>query len=193
MPAEVDMEILEHLRQRRTVRSFKPEPIPRTTLDAVLEAAMWAPSHGNAQPWDFVVIGPESRAKLLGMFRVKATELLADPDLPPPRRAAITSLMADFGGAPFMVAVVSRPPTEDLEKVENPLSAATAVQNMVLAAWERGVGAVWLSFGVAPPVRPILGVGEGATVVALLAMGFPAEVPPAPPRDDVADHLRSVP
>jgi nitroreductase len=187
------MEILDHLKQRRTVRSFKPDPIPQETMDAVLGAAMWAPSHANAQPWDFVLIGPEARARLLGMFRAKAEELLADPDLPPPKRKAVTTLMEDFGGAPVLVAVVSRPPADDLEKLENPLSTATAVQNMMLAAWDAGVGTVWLSFGAAPPVRPILGIEEGASVVALLAMGLPAEVPPAPPRDDVADHVREVP
>lgn len=187
------MEILEHLRQRRTVRNFKPDPIPHDVLDTVFEAAMWAPSHANAQPWDFVVVGPKARAQLRTMFRAKAEELLADPDLPPKKRQNITVLKEDFGGAPFMVAVLSRPPIEDLETIENPLSAAAAVQNMVLAAWDSGVGAVWLSFGIAPPVRQILDIREDETVVALLAMGFPAEVPPAPPRDAVADHLREVP
>jgi nitroreductase len=187
------MNMLDHLKQRRTVRRFKPDAIPQETLDTIFEAAMWAPSHGNAQPWEFVVVGPQARAKMLTMFRAKADELLAEPDLPEPKRTNITILKEDFGGAPFMVAVVARPAADDLEKVENPLSVAVAVQNMCLAAWDEGVGAVWLSFGVAPPVRGVLGIGEGETVVALLAMGFPAEVPPAPPRDPHADHLRQVP
>jgi len=187
------MNILDHLKQRRTVRQFKTDAIPQKTLDVVFEAAMWAPSHGNAQPWEFVVVGPQARARLLEMFRAKADELLADPDLPPPKRHGITVLKEDFGGAPFMVAVVCRPPADDLERVENPMGAAVAVQNMCLAAWDEGVGAVWLSFGVAPPVRPVLGLKEGETVVALLAMGFPSEVPQAPPRDPYSDHLREVP
>ena len=187
------MEMLGHLKQRRTVRQFKADAIPQETLDVVFEAAMWAPSHGNAQPWEFVVVGPEARARLLELFRSKADELLADPDLTDPKRKNITILKEDFGGAPFMVAVICRPPVDDLEKVENPLSAAIAVQNMMLAAWDEGIGAVWLSFGVAPPVRGVLGVREGETVVALLAMGFPADVPQAPPRDASADHIREVP
>jgi nitroreductase len=187
------MNILDHLKQRRTVRQFKPDPIPQETLDVVFEAAMWAPSHGNAQPWEFVVVGPEARARLLKLFRAKADELLADPDLPAPRRNAITILKENFGGAPLMVAVISRPPGDDLERVENPLSTAIAAQNMCLAAWDEGVGAVWLSFGVAPPVRGVLGVKEGETVVALLAMGFPADVPQAPPREAYSDHIREVP
>ncbi len=187
------MHILEHLKRRRTVRSFRPDAIPQATLDVLFEAAMWAPSHGNAQPWEFVVVGPEARAHLLSMFRAKADELLADPDLPEPRRRAITALKEDFGGAPLLVAVVSRAPADDLEKLENPLSTATAVQNLCLAAWDEGIGAVWLSFGAAPPVRGVLQIREGETVVALLAVGFPAEVPTAPPRDAVTDHLREVP
>jgi nitroreductase len=187
------MNILDHLKQRRTVRQFKPDAIPGETLDIVFEAAMWAPSHGNAQPWEFVVVGREARARLLALFRAKADELLADPDLPAPKRNSITILKEDFGGAPFMVAVVCRPPADDLERVENPLSAAVAVQNMCLAAWDEGVGAVWLSFGMAPPVRGVLGVKDGETVVALLAMGYPADVPKAPPREAFAAHLREVP
>lgn len=187
------METLEALRGRRTVRTFKADPIPKSVTDTILEAGMWAPSHGNTQPWEFVIVGREARAKLLALLQAKAQELLADPDLPEPRRRAVLALREDFGGAPFMVAVVSRKPVEDLDKLEYPLSTATAVQNMCLAAWDSGIGCVWLSLGAAPPARPILGVQEGQSVVALLAMGYPKEIPPAPPREDHAAHTRQVP
>jgi len=187
------VEIPDHLKQRRTVRKFKADPIPAQVLDAILEAAMWAPSHANLQPWEFVVVGPQARARLLDLFRAKADELLADPGLPPPKRAGIAALREDFGGAPFMVAVVSRPPAEDLQRIENPLSAAAAVQNLCLAAWDLGVGSVWLSVGASPPARSILGIREGESVVALLAMGYPAEIPPAPPREPYQAHLREIP
>ena len=187
------METLEALRGRRTVRNFKPDQIPQDVLVTIFEAAMWAPSHANAQPWEFVVVGPRARARLLALLQAKAEELLADPDLPEPKRRSLLSLREDFGGAPFMVAVVSRSPNEDLERLENPLSTATAVQSMCLAAWDAGIGSVWLSVGAAPPARPILGIEEGASVVALLAMGYPEEIPPAPPRDPYTSHLREVP
>jgi nitroreductase len=187
------METLEALRGRRTVRKFKPDSIPKEVLDTIFEAAMWAPSHANAQPWEFVIVGPQARARLLKLLQAKADELLADPNLPDPKRRSLLSLRENFGGAPFMVAVVSRPPAEDLERLENPLSTAAAVQNMCLAAWDAGIGSVWLSVGAAPPARPILGIEEGASVVALLAMGYPEEVPPAPPRDAHTSHVREVP
>jgi len=187
------MEMLEHIKARRTVRTFKPDGIPQQVQKVIFEAAMWAPSHANAQPWDFVVVGPETRGRLLAMFQKKAEELLAEPDLPAKKRKNIEALRKDFGGAPFMVAVLSRPGEEPLQKLENPLSTATAVQNMCLAAWEQGVGSVWLSLGAAPPARAILEVPEGASVVALLAFGYPAETPPAPPREEYTSHLRELP
>lgn len=187
------MEMLEHIKARRTIRKFKADPLPQDVLDQIYEAAMWAPSHGNAQPWDFAVIGPETRQKLLGLFKGKAKELLADPDIPPMKRKNIETLTDDFGGAPYMVAIVSRPGEDPLSKLENPLSAAVAAQNMSLAAWDKGVGSVWLSVGAAPPARPLFDVPEGASVVALLALGYPADVPPAPPREDYKARLRELP
>jgi nitroreductase len=187
------MEILECIKARRTIRRFKSDPIPPTVLDAIFEAAMWAPSPANAQPWDFFVVGRQARGKILTLLQAKAKELLADPDLPEPKRRAVEALAADFGGAPYMVAVVSRPGAEPMEKIEYPLSAAAAVQNLCLAAWAHGIGSIWLSVGAAPPVKPILGVEEGASVVALLALGSPEAVPPAPSREDYRTHVKEVP
>jgi nitroreductase len=56
--------------------------------------------------------------------------------------------------------------------------------NMQLAAWDKGIGSVWLTVGSVPPAAPVLQVKEDHTVVALLAFGYPKETPPAPPRED---------
>jgi len=187
------MEIIENIKARRTIRRFKPDPVPPPVLDAIFEAAMWAPSPANMQPWDFYVVGPQARAKILALFKVKGAEFLSDPETPEPKRKAIEALMADFGGAPYMVAVVCRPDSEPMLQHENTLSVATAVQNMCLAAWAHDIGSIWLSVGAAPPVKPILGVEEGASVVALLALGYPEAIPPAPPREDYRTHVKEVP
>jgi nitroreductase len=187
------MEAMELIKSRRTIRNFKPDPVPQEVLDQVFEAGTWAPSHGNAQPWEFVVVGPDARARLLGMLQMKVDQMLAEPDVPEPRRQNLLSLRDDFGGAPYMVAVVARPPEDDLQKLENLTTVGAAVQNMCLAAWDQGVGAVWLSVGSAPPARSILQVEEGATVVALLAMGYPESVPEAPPREPASSRTREIP
>lgn len=179
------MDATEAIKGRRTIRKFKTDPIAPEVLDEIFEAAMWAPSHGNAQPWEFVV-------RLLEMVQKKVDEMLAEPNLPEPKRKGLLSLRNDFGGAPYMVAVISNAPAEPLEGVENPAATSAAVQNMCLAAWARGVGAVWLSVGAAPPSRSILHVPEGAQIVAVLALGYPDLVPPPPPRADFRARVREV-
>ena len=186
------MEILELIKARRTIRRFKSDPIPPSVMDDIYEAAMWAPSPANSQPWDFYVVGLQARGKILTMLQAKVKEFLAIPDLPEPRRKALESLAADFGGAPYMVAVVSRAGSEPMEQIEYPLSAAAAVQNLSLTAWAHGIGSIWLSVGAAPPVKSILGVEEGASVVALLALGYPEVVPPALPREDYRTRIKEV-
>jgi len=53
------MEIIDAIRSRRSIRSFKPDPVPRETLEELLDICRWAPSGGNVQPWHFAVLGGE--------------------------------------------------------------------------------------------------------------------------------------
>jgi nitroreductase len=187
------VEVIEAISKRRTIRSFKPEPVSQEVLDEILEAATWAPSHRNTQPWEFAVLGPESRRKLLAILQKKIDERLATHEVTEPARQGLLSLRDDFGGAPHMIAVTTRPPEEEADRFEFPLSAAMAIQNMALAAWARGVGVVWLSIGAAPPARQILGVAEGFTGVAVVALGYPKVTPPAPPREPFSSRMRELP
>ena len=58
------MEIIEAIRSRRSIRSFKPDPVPRQVLEELLDACRWAPSGGNAQPWHFAVLGGKEMARV---------------------------------------------------------------------------------------------------------------------------------
>jgi nitroreductase len=187
------MDVLEAIRNRRSVRSFKPANLPEELLHEILEAGTWAPSHRNTQPWDFVRVGPQARAKLLKMFQAKIDEILATQEVSEPAKKGMLSLKEDFGGAPCLLAVTSRPPEQEVDRFEFPLSAAMAIQNMWLAAWSKGVGMIWLTVGSAPPARGILEIPEGHTGIALLALGYPKMVSPPPPRNPVRDRLRQVP
>ena len=58
------MEVIEAIRNRRSIRSFRPEPVPRQVLEDLLDACRWAPSGGNVQPWYFAVLGGEVMDKV---------------------------------------------------------------------------------------------------------------------------------
>ncbi len=60
----MEMDILDAIRERRSIRCYKPDPVPQELLKQVLEVAKWAPSGGNIQPWEIVVMGGEPFEKL---------------------------------------------------------------------------------------------------------------------------------
>lgn len=66
------MEIIEAIRTRRSIRSFKPDPVPREILEELLDACRWAPSARNAQPWRFAVLGGETFEKVKAKLEEKA-------------------------------------------------------------------------------------------------------------------------
>ena len=63
------MELLEAIRTRRAIRRFKKEPVPPELIEKLLEAARWAPSAMNSQPWEFIIVtNPETKARMSRAF-----------------------------------------------------------------------------------------------------------------------------
>ncbi|SET20576.1 nitroreductase family protein [Paenibacillus sp. NFR01] len=155
------------IRTRRTIKSFKPDPIAETALLHWLETASYAPNHRMNEPWELLRVGPATRAKL--------------------------NHKTDFGHAPVVLALLSKPAATAFERDENLLAVACFAQNFLLAAHEAGVGAYWASMGALPQNREILGVQEGYDVVGLFAIGYPEEIPNVRPRTSIADKLTLLP
>jgi len=188
------VELCDAIEGRRTVRAFGPDPVPDQTVTEIFEAGTWAPSHGNKQPWEFVLIGPATRAGLAMRYQAMLEAgPLKNAELAEARKQALRNFAKDFGGAPLLFAVVCPPATTDLDRYDFPLAAAAALQNIFLAAWERRIGGVWLSIGSNPQIRELLGVQPGSTVAGIVAMGFPDSVPAPQPRAQAADKTRRLP
>lgn len=190
------MELFEAIKERRSVYAYKSDPVSEETLMQVLEAGTLAPSHGNCQPWEFVLVGPEGRGKLLKLFREfvdSEAGPLQNPDIPEARKEVLRKFREDFGGAPVLLAVLTKPPVNPIDKPEYPVTGGLAAQNIMLAATGLGLGTVWLSVGQNPKARDILQVPEGGEVIAVLPLGYPEVVPPAKPREPAADKIRRVP
>lgn len=79
------MDLLQALRSRKSIRAFKPEPVPRSLITQVLEAARWSPSWGNTQPWELVVAGGEVVKRLTAdLVAAFAGKVPRNPDVPMP-------------------------------------------------------------------------------------------------------------
>ncbi|MEW6218137.1 MAG: nitroreductase family protein [Thermodesulfobacteriota bacterium] len=158
------METLAAIAGRRSIRRYQERPVPEAMVEALLAAAMQAPSAGNAQPWHFVVITDRT---LLGQVR------------------QINPYAAMAGHAPLAILVCAELACERFPG-NWVLDCAAAVENLLLAAQDLGLGAVWT--GIYPErarmdgFRLLFGLPEGVLPHTLVPVGFPDQALPAEQR-----------
>ncbi len=154
------MEVMEAIKSRRSVRGYKPDPIPEADLSEILEAARLAPSASNRQPWKFIVV--------------------TDPG----KREALTKAsrnQAFVGQAPVIIVAVALEPDQTMmcgvERYAVDLSIA--VDHITLAAVDKGLGTCWIGAFDQEEVCRIAGVPDQYKVVTVLPLGYPADEPRA--------------
>lgn len=175
------MTVLEAIKRRRTVRKYTGEPIPTDTLMAVLDAARWAPTSGNVQPWELVrIVTPEVKHAVVtatygGYARSAPSQAwLADaPELIVVCVNAVRT-MARYGPDGYAYAR---------------LDVAAAVQNMLLAATSLGLGAAWIGGFRADEVAHTLTLDPDVEPFGLVALGYSEEECPTPYRLPLEDIL----
>jgi len=174
---------------------LRPEPLPDEKIDALLEAAGWAPSAHNSQPWRFALVrsADARRALAEAMGARFQADLLAD-GLPAPDAARrVAASRQRLLGAPLLIVACLAPadlhvyPDAARQQAEWTLgvqSVAAAIQNLLLAADALGLGAGWMCAPLFCPdvVRQCLSLPAGWEPQALLVVGWPAETPAVPPR-----------
>ncbi len=167
------MDIFTALHTRRSIRKYTDEPVSREAVERLLDAAMIAPSAGNARPWQFVVVDDANLLK-------KA------PDINPYAAMAVK--------APLGIVICGDPSVE-----KHPgfwvQDCAAAVQNLLLAATGLGLGAVWT--GIYPVeervkgFRDLLGLPGGIVPLALVIVGHHGERPERKSRFEAAKVHRN--
>ena len=188
-------ELLDLMKSRRSVRRFQDRPIPREEVERLVDAARWAPSNHNRQAWRFLVFESRERlAKLAGEVRAALLAKRRDPALLASELLeSLAGHASWFGEAPCVVLVLHRKPLavaqEIMEGVPHPelvsgepLSAAMAVQNLLLAAHAAGLGACVLTAPLLAPEAFERECPAGFEPLCLVALGYPAEEPNPPRR-----------
>lgn len=189
------MDCLEAIRGRRSCRNFKSTPVERIKVEAVLEAAIYAPSPANKQPWEFIVASnPRFNAALKetsDATKAKLAERSGWGWLP--------GFSLDFLlQAPTLIVVVGDPSRNGAEQfLDDPSpgyleACSAAVQNMLLAAHAQGLATLWFSLYEKSDVRKIFGVAADKDPVGIICVGYPERVGAAPPRKSVADKARFI-
>lgn len=182
------MELLDAIKSRRSIRHYLTDDIPEESLNAVLEAARWAPSWANTQCTRLVVVRDKStREKLAASLRPgnPATEAMNQAPV-------IIVVCAEMGKAGFTGGgnVTNR----DNWKVSVTgkgdwymFDTALAVQNLSLAAHDVGLGTVIVGGFNPAEVSEILNVPRGIEVVTMTPLGFPASPGKTPARHNLSE------
>jgi nitroreductase len=156
------LDVIECIKQRRSIRIFKREPIPHELIEQVLQAATWAPSAGNWQPWWFAVVIAEELRKELSKI-ASDQEFIAEAPV-------VLVVCAEPGRAEPTYGVRAR----ELYCLQD---TAAAIQNLMLAAHALGLGTCWVGDFDEAAIRKLLHLPEQHRPIALVPLGFPDESP----------------
>lgn len=170
------METWDAIRSRRDVRQFSDKPIPDALLERVLDAGRRAPSAGNLQPWDFVLV--TDRDQLLDL-------------------AGVWQGAGHIAGAQAAIALVSSVPNDPMQRSVLAFDLGQATILMALAAADLGIATAHSAAEDQQKAQIVLGFPEGKFLAFMLSVGYPADRPLAiihkpdrRPYADVVHHGR---
>jgi nitroreductase len=170
------MKTSEAIRSRRSVKRYTDRQLSHEEIEAVLDAAALAPNHRLTQPWRFYVLGPVAREAYGAALGARKAKKIDDPALAERTR---TATAADHRALPAMIAVaVVRSDNPEVAE-EDYAAAMMAIQNLALAAVERGLGSHIKTGAIMndPAARAAVGLPENERIVAVVNLGEPAEMP----------------
>jgi nitroreductase len=184
------MDVFEAIRNRRSIRHYKNDPIDDKTLEAVLEAAHWAPSWANMQCWRFITVrDPETKSQIADTLR----KITIDNELVD--NAASKAIKQ----APVLIVVCAETskagcgpdgaPVTDKGEHWYMFDIALAVENLTLAAHAMGLGTVIVGNFDATRTAKILEVPAGFCVVTMTPLGIPERKGQVSPRKKLSEVL----
>jgi len=169
------MELSEAIKGRRSIRAYKKLDLSQETIDKLLEAARWAPSAGNGQPWAFVVASsPQTKRNL-------SSAAYGQKDVE--EAAVVIVVCADEKRAEQNYGARGK----SLYCLQD---TAAAVQNILLTAYSLGMGSCWVGAFKEEEARKVINAPKDMRPVALIPIGYPDEAPPPRNRRPVKEITR---
>ncbi len=157
--------LLALFRTRRSIRRYQDRPVPDDLLAQMLEAARWAPSATNRQPWRFIVVCDEKLRRDVARYA-----------------ASYFVRWAHVAEAPLLIVLCG-----EAGWAYRDVDVALAGMQLMLQAHAVGLGTCWVGALEREPLMQLLKVPDDLYIVGLLTAGFPAEEPPAPARKPLAE------
>jgi nitroreductase len=169
------VDVLEAIRTRRSFGLVKDEPVPDDTIEQILEAGTWAPSHYQTEPWRFFVMTGEGR-KQLGDVLLKISRNNGEAD-----SKKLEKIQEKPFRAPVIIAVAVEPSANPKAiDIEEYGAVFACIQNMLLAAHSLGLAAFWRTGKPTydPLMKQFFGVSQKGEVLGFLYFGYPLRSQP---------------
>ncbi|MGB9642988.1 MAG: nitroreductase family protein [Candidatus Ratteibacteria bacterium] len=154
------MDVMEAIKKRRTIRRFQQKQVPFDILKELVEAARLAPSGGNLQPWEFLAI--DDKNLLEPVFSTLAWAAYLGPEGQPKE-----------GEKPVAYIVVLH--NKKVKAFTPAADFGAAIENILLAATDKGIGSCWIGSVQREKLSKILGIFADYTIEYVIALGYPAE------------------
>ena len=156
------MELSEAIKGRRSIRAFKKQNVPEEIVEKLIDAASWAPSAGNIQPWEFVIVRKPAVKKKLAQAALNQAYVEEAP--------VVIVVCADTERSSMGYGVRGK----NLYCIQD---TAAATQNILLTAYSLGLGACWIGAFNEDEAKEALNASEGVRSVAIIPVGYPNETP----------------
>ncbi len=168
------MDVFEAIKSRRSVRAFTQKDVSEEEVEKLIDAARWAPSAGNIQPWEFIVVRkPEIKRKL----SIAALDQTFIEEAPVVIVVCANQIRSGRGYGARGIHLYCLQDT------------AAATQNLLLAAYARDLATCWIGAFREEEARKALNLPEGIRPVAIIPLGHPAEKPMARSRRPLNEIL----
>ena len=181
------MELIEAIKGRRSIRKYLDKPVPRALIREVIEAGTWAPSAKNNQQWRFTVLTGDAKRELTDLFRRKLNDFVEEHG----KKASGSSLWscAVMEEAPVLIMCWN---AGEHGWVSEEHSVAAAIQNILLRAYDLGLGALWIAdiYYVHEDLEKHL--GKPWKLSAAITIGYSdtkGKVPPKMSVDEVTEFI----
>jgi len=184
------MEVMQAINNRRSIRSYRNEPVSEEVIRTIIEAGIKAPSGKNKQPWEFVVVTGDKRLEMIRVMKQGIRDFKAQyKEVGSAEYTAaimeqapvIIFIFNPYGTHPWQEKTILQQSTE-LVDVQ---SVGAAIQNMILAATGLGLGSLWICDIIFAYRELCEWFRKDYQMVAALALGYTGETPPMRPRKSI--------
>jgi nitroreductase len=187
------MDAITAINRRTSVRRFRSDPVPRETVEQLLDCAVRAPNHKLTEPWRFTVLTGCAKDRFAEIRAKHRLKRYSDPATAE-ALAGADKARRESRETPVFIVVMAAVHPDEITREEDYAATMMAIASLMIAAESLGLGTYLKSGGVMqdPELMELAAVPEKYRIVGLVSLGYPAEPEPPRRRKPAAESTRWV-